>query len=72
MHEFGITPTANVTNTRSQNYTNMVVGEHGIQTFEVVTVMLLLSSSFDVFVPTSEHPLLYLDKSFVQIYLNFT
>ena len=40
MHEFWIIPTANLnmTYTRSQNYTNMVVGEHGIQAFEVVVV----------------------------------
>ena len=50
----------------------MVVGEHGIQTFEVVVVVLslLLLLSFDVFVPTSAHPLLFVDKWFVQIYLN--
>ena len=29
-----------MTYTRSQNYTNMVVGEHGIQTFKVVVIML--------------------------------
>ena len=69
MHEFGTIPTTNVTYTRSQNYTNMVVGEHGLQTFEVVVVVVVV---FDVFVPTSKHPLLYLDKSFVQIYLNFS
>ena len=69
MLEFGTIPTANVMYTRSQNYTNMVVGELGIQTFEVVVVMLMfLLLSFDVFVPTSEHPLLFLDKSVVQIY----
>ena len=50
---------------RSQNYTNMVGGAHGIQTFEVVVVVLLLS--FDVLVPISAHPL---DKWFDQIYLN--
>ena len=35
--------------TRSQNYTNLVVGKHGLQTFEVVVVMswlLLLSLMF--------------------------
>jgi hypothetical protein len=33
-----------------QNYTNMVVGEHGIQTSNVVVVaLLLLRVSFDVF-----------------------
>ena len=49
----------------------MVVGEHGIQTFRIVVVMLLLLLlSFDVFVPTSAHSLLFLDKWFVQIYVN--
>ena len=49
-----------------QNYTNMVVGEHGIQTFEVmIIVLLLLLLSFDdVFVPTSAHPLLFMDNWF--------
>ena len=56
MHEFWTIPTANMTYTRSQNYTNMVVDKHGIQTFEVVVVVLL---SFYVFVPTSAHPLLF-------------
>ena len=37
----------------------MVVGEHGIQTFKVVVVVLV---SFDVYIPTRAHPLLYLDK----------
>jgi hypothetical protein len=51
-----------MTNT-TQNYTNMMVGEHGIQTFEVVVVvLLLLMLLFDVFVPTSAHPLLFLEK----------
>ena len=49
----------------------MMVGKHGIQTIEVVVVVLLLSLlSFEVFVPTSAHPLLFLDKHFVQIYLD--
>ena len=39
MHECGIIPIVNVTFTRSQNYTNLVVDEHGIQTFEVVVVV---------------------------------
>ena len=44
----------------SQNYTNLVVGKHGIQTSEVVIiVLLLLYLSFDAFVPTSAHPLLF-------------
>ena len=33
MHESWTLPTANMTYTRSQNYTNMVVGKHGIPTF---------------------------------------
>ena len=38
--------------TRLQDYTNMVVGEHGIQTFKVVVVVLLiLLLLFDVFPP---------------------
>ena len=41
MHDFWTISTATMMYTRSQNYTNMVVGEHGIQTFEVVIVMLL-------------------------------
>jgi hypothetical protein len=36
MDEFWTIPTADVTYTRSQNYTNVMVGEHEIQTFEVV------------------------------------
>ena len=41
---------------RLQNYTNMVVGEHGIQTFEVVVVaLLLLRVSFDVFLSPQVH-----------------
>ena len=60
-----------MTHTTSQNYTNMVVGEHGIQTFKVVdVVLLLLLLSFDVFVPTIAHPLLFSNKWIVQIYLN--
>ena len=66
MHEFGSIPTANMMYTRSQYYQNLVVGRHGIHTFEIVVVVLL----FDVFVPTSGHPLLFLDKWLVQIYLN--
>jgi hypothetical protein len=46
----------------------MVVGKHGIQTFEILVVVLLVL--FDVFVLTSAHPLLFLVKSFVQIYLS--
>ena len=42
MHEFWTIPTSNMTYTRTHNYTNMVGGEHGIQTFKVLVVMLLL------------------------------
>ena len=67
--KFWAIPTASVTYTRSQNYTTMVVGKHGIQTFKVVVVvLLLLLLSFDSFIPTSAHSLLFLDKWFVQIY----
>ena len=65
MHEFWIIPTANVMYTRSQKYTNMVVGERGIQSFKVVLLLLLVS--FNVFVPTRAHPLLFLNKWFVQM-----
>ena len=52
MHESRTTPTANMTYTRSQNYTNVVVGKYGIQTFEdMVVVLLLLWLSFDVLSP---------------------
>ena len=54
VHEFWKMPTANMTYTRLQNYTNLMVGKHGIQTFEVMIVILLL---FDIFVPTNAHPL---------------
>ena len=36
MGEFWIIPTVDMAYTRLQNYTNMVVGKHGIQTFKVV------------------------------------
>jgi hypothetical protein len=44
---------------RLQNHSNnMVVAEHGIQTYELVVVMLLLLFIFSVrfFVPTNAHP----------------
>ena len=51
-----------MTYTRSQNHTNIAMaGEHGIQTFKVVVVvLLLLFLSFDVFVPTSAHPFFFI------------
>ena len=55
----------------SQNYTNMVVGKHGIQTFKVTLFVVLFSlSPFDVFIPANTHPLVFGDKWFIQIYLN--
>ena len=67
----GRIPTANMTYTRSQNCTNIVVGKHRIQAFEVVVVvLLLLLLSLDVFVSKSAHRLYFLDKEFVHIYLN--
>ena len=56
---FGKKLTINIVYTGSQNYTNMVVGEHGIQTIEgVVDILLFLRLLFDVFAPTNAHPLL--------------
>ena len=69
--KFWTIPTANMTYVRSQNYTNMEVGEHRIQTFKVVVVVSLLVMLFDVFVPISAHPFLICQEEwFVQIYLN--
>ena len=52
MHEFWTLPTANMTYIKSQNCTNMVIGEHEIQTIEVVlNVLLFLLLTFDVFSP---------------------
>jgi hypothetical protein len=49
-----------MTYTRSQNYTNLVVGEHEIQTFKVVTsVLLLLLLLLNTFVPNNAHPLFF-------------
>ena len=72
MHEFWTIPAMNMTYTSLQNYTNMMVDRHGIQTFEVMIVMLLvLLLSSDAFLFPSAHPLLFIDKRFVQIiYLN--
>ena len=56
--------TTDITYTRSQNYTNLVVGEHGIQTFTIVVVvlLLLLFCRLHVFVPTSAYPPFLVDK----------
>ena len=71
MHEFRTIPIINIMYIRSHKYTNMMVGEHGLQTFKVVVVVLLfLMLLFDVFFSTNAHPLSFLDKCFIQIYLN--
>ena len=71
MHERWTIPTTIMMYTRSQTYTIVVVDECGMQTCEIVIVMLLLLLlSFDVFVPTSVHTFPFMTKWFVQIYLN--
>ena len=43
--------------TRLQNYTNMMIDEHGIQTFKVViVVLLLLMLSFVIMFPQVHTP----------------
>ena len=42
MHEFWKIPIVNIMSTRLQVYTNLVVGEHEIQTFEVVVVSFVV------------------------------
>jgi hypothetical protein len=58
MQDFWMIPTANI---RLQIYTSMMVGEPRIHTLEVVVVVWC-------FVPQVHVP--YLDKWFVEIYLN--
>ena len=53
-------PTVDKMYTTLQNYTNMLVGKHGIQTFKVVLLLLLLL--FDVFDPTSAYLLLFIKQ----------
>ena len=48
MHKFWTISTTNITYTRLQNYTNMAVGENGIQTFEVVVVVYLGDGAMDL------------------------
>jgi hypothetical protein len=65
-HKLWIISTTNVMYTRLQNYTNLMIDKHELQTFEVVVVVLLLVLlSFDVLVPTSAHPILFSNKWFV-------
>ena len=60
-----------MTYTKSQNFTNTVVGELGIQTFKVVVIIFIfLLLSFDTISPTHAHPLFFVDKWFLQIYLS--
>lgn len=60
-----------ISHAKDYKTTLMVVGEHGIQKFEIAVVMMLfLMMSYDVIVLTSAHPLLFLDEWLVQIYLN--
>ena len=72
MHKFWIISIVNMAYTRLQNYTNMMVGEHGIQAFKVVAIVLLfLLLPIDNFVLISAHSLLFIGKWFVlDIYLN--
>ena len=58
-----------MTYTKLQNYTNVVVGEHGIQIYKVmIVVLILLLLSFDVLSPTSASSLLFMAKWLVHIY----
>ena len=42
MREFWTISTANLMYTRLQNHTNMAVSEHGIQTFKVMVVVVVV------------------------------
>lgn len=44
MHKFWTIPTPNMIYTTLHNYTNMMVGKHGIHIVEIVVVVLLLLS----------------------------
>ena len=71
MSDFWTIPTANTMYIGLRNYTYMMVGKYGIQTFKLMVVEAkLLLLSFDAFVLASAHPLLFLDEWFVQIYLD--
>ena len=52
MHQLWTIPTAIMMYTRSHNYTNLVVGEYGMQAIKVVVVLLL----FDVLSPKLHIP----------------
>jgi len=42
MDEFWTNPTVKMLYTRSQNYTNIMVGKHGIYIFKVVVVVVVV------------------------------
>ena len=74
-HEFWTIPTANMTYTSSQNYTNMVISEHGME-YKHSKLWLLCycfcCCHLMFLSPTSAHPLFFVFKWIVQIYLNGT
>ena len=72
MHEFWTTPIVNMTYTRSQNYTYMMVGEHRIQHIWSCDccVVAFVAVVWCFVVPTCAHVLLCLSKWLVQIHLN--
>jgi hypothetical protein len=56
-------PTANLTYGKSQNFTNIMIGKHGLRTFKVVLVVLLpLLLAFDVFSPQMHIPYYFLSS----------
>ena len=71
MHEIWTMSTANMTYNKSQNYTNIMIGKHRLQTFEVVVVvLLLLLLTFHVFSLQMHIPYYFLDQWSIQIYLD--
>ena len=69
MHDLWTLLPDDITRISWQNYTNMVIGEHGIQTFKVVVILLLLLVlSFDVLVLKSANPLLLRGHVIVKLY----
>ena len=60
-----------MTCTRLQNHKNMVVGEHRLQNIRRCGCCgVAFAIVIDVFVPTCAHPLLFLERWFLQIFLN--
>ena len=62
MHELWTILIVNMMYTRSQNYTNMIIGKQNTMFEVVLVVLLLLLLSFDVFGLTSTHPSLFLGQ----------